>query len=246
MFYTRYRKMIYIMSDIHGLYNRYKAMLEKIDLKENDKLYILGDVIDRGPDGIEILLDIMDRDNVELFLGNHEHMMLTYIYGIETQSWFFASNGGKVTYDKFMELDKKTKNEILDYLKNKTTILKNLDINNHKYVLSHTSALLSEDLYTKDFVSNLMYIQDIVWNSSDISTFEIGKLDESDEEITFISGHIITRNFQNNDDIYIKEYSNGYKWIDIDCGCAMGDGFGKLSCLKIDDDGLISDVYYVN
>ena len=41
---------IYIMSDIHGLYDRYEAMLKKIDLKEDDRLYVLGDVIDRGPD----------------------------------------------------------------------------------------------------------------------------------------------------------------------------------------------------
>ena len=69
--------MIYIMSDIHGLYSRYTAMLKKIDLQDEDKLYVLGDVIDRGPQSFEILEDIMNRKNTEMFLGNHEHMMLT-------------------------------------------------------------------------------------------------------------------------------------------------------------------------
>lgn len=38
--------MIYCISDIHGQYKQYKKMLECIDLKEEDTLYVLGDVID--------------------------------------------------------------------------------------------------------------------------------------------------------------------------------------------------------
>lgn len=45
-------------------------------LKDNDTLYIIGDVIDRGSSGIAILRDIMKRTNVELLLGNHEWMLL--------------------------------------------------------------------------------------------------------------------------------------------------------------------------
>ena len=37
------------MSDIHGEYDKYLAMLEQIDLSEDDTLYVLGDVVDRGP-----------------------------------------------------------------------------------------------------------------------------------------------------------------------------------------------------
>ena len=71
--------MIYILSDIHGQYERYKAILEKIDLQDEDALYVLGDVIDRGPASLQILFDIMERPNAHMFLGNHEHMMLTYL-----------------------------------------------------------------------------------------------------------------------------------------------------------------------
>ncbi len=48
--------MIYIMSDIHGNSKAFCSVLEQIHLTENDTLYILGDVIDRHPDGIEILM----------------------------------------------------------------------------------------------------------------------------------------------------------------------------------------------
>ena len=47
--------MIYVMSDIHGQARRFHSILDQIALKDEDTLYILGDVIDRNPDGIRIL-----------------------------------------------------------------------------------------------------------------------------------------------------------------------------------------------
>ena len=66
----------YVISDVHGQYNAYKKMLNKIRFTKNDFLYVLGDVIDRGPEGLRIIQDIMKRENAELLLGNHECMLL--------------------------------------------------------------------------------------------------------------------------------------------------------------------------
>ena len=49
----------YVCNDLHREYTVYKAIINK--LKGNDKIYILGDVIEQGPDGIKILHDIMKR-----------------------------------------------------------------------------------------------------------------------------------------------------------------------------------------
>ena len=68
--------MIYCISDIHGELDKYKAMLELINLTDEDTLYVIGDVIDRKPHGVDILLDIMSRPNVKMIMGNHEKMML--------------------------------------------------------------------------------------------------------------------------------------------------------------------------
>lgn len=37
----------YVASDIHGLKERYDAMIQCLNLQEDDTLYILGDVVDR-------------------------------------------------------------------------------------------------------------------------------------------------------------------------------------------------------
>ncbi len=39
----------YVISDIHGQYKMFLDLLDKIKLKDTDTLYILGDILDRGP-----------------------------------------------------------------------------------------------------------------------------------------------------------------------------------------------------
>ena len=46
--------MIYVMSDIHGKYDKYIQMLKQIHFSEKDTMYILGDMIDRGEKGMEL------------------------------------------------------------------------------------------------------------------------------------------------------------------------------------------------
>ncbi|MBR3848526.1 MAG: fructose-bisphosphatase class III, partial [Oscillospiraceae bacterium] len=66
--------MIYVCSDIHGFYSEYLGAVSL--LGNDDKLYIIGDILDRGSAGIKIIRDIIKRDNVTLVKGNHELMML--------------------------------------------------------------------------------------------------------------------------------------------------------------------------
>lgn len=71
--------MNYVMSDIHGNIPRFESIMEQIDLQPEDTLYILGDVIDRYPNGIKLLRRVMAMPNIKMLLGNHEYMMLQAI-----------------------------------------------------------------------------------------------------------------------------------------------------------------------
>ena len=66
----------YVTSDIHGEYDLFIRLLEKIQLKDDDTLYVLGDVVDRGPHPIKILLKLMEMPNVLCLVGNHELMAI--------------------------------------------------------------------------------------------------------------------------------------------------------------------------
>ena len=62
----------YVISDIHGQYDALMKMMEQIEFTEEDELYILGDVIDRGQKSTECIEWIMAQNNVLTLLGNHE------------------------------------------------------------------------------------------------------------------------------------------------------------------------------
>ena len=74
--------MIYAVSDLHGCYDRYRKLLDKLNLGEQDTLYVLGDALDRGPEGFQILSDMASRPQVVGLLGNHEAMALDALPGL--------------------------------------------------------------------------------------------------------------------------------------------------------------------
>lgn len=55
--------MRYLISDIHGCYEQYRELLDKINFSKDDELYILGDSMDRGPDPIKVIQDLIPRPN---------------------------------------------------------------------------------------------------------------------------------------------------------------------------------------
>ena len=69
--------MIYVTSDLHGCHPTvFRQLLDRADFGEDDFLFVLGDVIDRGEYGAELLLWLTEQPNIQLILGNHEAMLL--------------------------------------------------------------------------------------------------------------------------------------------------------------------------
>ncbi len=68
--------MIYVCSDIHGEYDLFIKMLEKINFSDEDVMYVCGDVIDKGEDSVRLMQFIMKTPNVHTIMGNHEYDFL--------------------------------------------------------------------------------------------------------------------------------------------------------------------------
>lgn len=63
----------YIISDIHGCYQEFLLMLDKIGFSDSDRLILAGDYIDRGKDSYEMLKWLEHcPENVYPIRGNHE------------------------------------------------------------------------------------------------------------------------------------------------------------------------------
>ena len=70
--------MRYVISDIHGYYGLFMALMRKIAFSDDDELYICGDIIDKGKESVRLLRHLAAMPNVYAIRGNHEEAFLQY------------------------------------------------------------------------------------------------------------------------------------------------------------------------
>ncbi len=128
--------MVYCTSDLHGIApERLEFLLKKVDFCDDDELFVLGDVIDRGEHSVELIKWLMSKPNVNLILGNHEAMLLScsFIFAEITEESISAldelkiellnnwiANGADTTLKALRKLKKEDINsfyDIIDYLR---------------------------------------------------------------------------------------------------------------------------------
>ena len=227
--------MTYIISDLHGHYDKYIAMLQKIALKPTDTLYVLGDMIDRGPDGFKILLDMMSRSNVVPLLGNHELIAAVCLPWLLSEiadeslaalddsqvgalsEWI--ANGGNTSLAELARLSRTEREELLDYIRD-MDLYAEVKAQGHSFILTHAGL----DNYLPDKPLDEYELEDFVFGRQ-IDMNEIYYYPDK----TLVYGHTPTQLIPGNRRPgYI--YKGGGQ-IDIDCGCGFG---GQLGCLCLD------------
>lgn len=97
----------YAISDIHGCADTFIALLSKIGFNKDDELYLLGDLIDRGPKTKELIDAILQLKAegyfVECLLGNHEALMLEGLQNQHTRGDLWLRNGGAETIESYLQ-----------------------------------------------------------------------------------------------------------------------------------------------
>ena len=115
--------MIYVVSNIHGNYSKFKELLDKISFSDNDIMYVLGDIVDYGDESMEVVCDLSVRMNVYPVMGEHDALAYKMLSGFdemlkkggtpdaevitEMQSW--SKEGGDKTLASFRALDEDMK-----------------------------------------------------------------------------------------------------------------------------------------
>ena len=147
--------MIYVTADLHGMHpNAFQKLLDKAGFSDEDFLFILGDVIDRGEYGAQFLLWLTQQPNMELILGNHEANLLSCAFLFSdvndeslsaltmenmelVQNWL--ANGGKPTvigFRKLLKEDPELVVGILEYLRD-CPLYEEVEAGGKDYVLVH-------------------------------------------------------------------------------------------------------------
>lgn len=224
--------MIYVIGDIHGCKDKYEQMLEKLNPSEHDAVFVLGDVIDVGDDGIEILNDMMYRANIYPILGEREYYAKKFLPVIAEngsiekalesldgedremlEKWL--SMKSEKTIEDFLKLNGEEKEAVLEFLE-EFADFEEIECMGKKFILTHSGVRNNEDydLYeheTEDFVFaetdyNKIYFPDAYLVTGHTPTVAIGKE---------FAGKV-----------YAKK-----RHLALDCGAAFG---GRLAAVCLD------------
>ena len=122
--------MTFVVSNLYGRLDKFERLVNKINLKDSDVLYVLGNIVDFGEQSIELVNDLSTRYNVYSVLGEHDYKAYLLLsefdrilreggapslsFSKEMIAW--AQNGGQATLEAFQKADADSREGFLDYL----------------------------------------------------------------------------------------------------------------------------------
>lgn len=223
--------MTYVISDIHGCFDKFKELLKKIRFTDNDIMYVLGDIVDYGEQPMELLCDLSMRVNVIPVLGERDlkaYKLLTALDRMladgsmpdpdvlsEMAQW--SADGGATTITGFKELDADMREGVLDYLSD-MTLYEEVEAGGKQYLLLHAGIadfdenISLDDYQPEDFISEPLDLDRKYFDG-----------------VTIVAGHTPT---------YLVEGAQKgkiYRTDDVilvDCGAAFGESLG---CIRLED-----------
>ncbi len=215
--------MTYAISDVHGYpFAKVMDLLQKVGFGKNDFLFVLGDVIDRGGDGIKMLQWMMAQPNVELVLGNHEAMLLSCDFVFEEIDDHFLTslnseklsllstwqlNGATPTIKELTALSTSERTDLLEYLRD-VPLYDSITVNGQDFLLTHSGlGHFDEHKKMRNYAPD-----DLLWNRPKLDTKYFN-------DLTVIFGHTPTLKFGEQ---YKGKILKTDTWIDIDTGTACG------------------------
>lgn len=226
--------MIFVMGGTYGRMDKYRRMLEKLNLKDDDdSLFVLGNIIADGKDGIAILKDMMFRQNIFPVLGEHEYFAKKFFPMLqnakdvqscvsvidEESKYEFArwlKNGGYPAIEGFLALDDEGRESIIDYL-GEFEPYEEIEAGGKAFVLAHAGISgFDEEKALEDYEE---------------SAFVFEKADYS--KIYFKHKYLITGHTQTADipgGNFGRVFS-AKRHLAIDCGVQCG---GKLAAVCLD------------
>ncbi len=253
----------YVFSDVHGHFGTLDRLLERVSPTSDDQIFMLGDMIDRGPDPIAVVKCCHELPNTTVLMGNHEDLMLSYYADPESPAaqvnW--EINGAGPTQMGLHALPADERVELARWLFT-LPLYAYTEVAGRPYLLVHAGIdpkRLPEQLpeaWDREAIDQTIgnqYREDLMWIRDDFWSAPRCLVNDKGEGPIVIAGHTPTR-YLDYMDILADRPSvdrNGLcrmvrvgaceqtgdvadRW-DIDCGCAGGAGFGQLLMLRLDD-----------
>ena len=224
----------YAVSDVHGCMHALESALSQVGFCDDDVLYVLGDMIDRGPASYKVLEFVRSHENVIALMGNHELMALQYLdddpeHGRDWQyNGYWEMRQWFEDHMKGNEEQQKEADELISWLRGLPYWVELDD-----YLLIHAgwnTWYKKNKRKRKESIDAYMnrlkkqYDMQLVWSREE---FYEGNT-KLEKKVIF--GHTPTYHFLGvpRRECRVLDYEDK---MNIDCGCAYG---GKLALLNLD------------
>lgn len=229
---------VYCIGDVHGCLTELKELVSKInaDAEANKKhpvIYILGDLIDRGPEFFNLL---MYAKQFNLVLGNHEWLFVREMNNFRE----CRSQSRAITHQLFSELTERQKNKVKEVIFSMKTA-QGVSFNSKTYILTHAPVRNIESIFKSANSYEFRNWQTCTMNGETNDYSVLGAID-CGFEVVNVHGHQ-SWTFTDIEGQLKAQEGNKVRSINIDSQCVFG---GKLTAIRLSDECVFSVQSSVN
>lgn len=251
----------YVLSDVHGHLKALDRALGRVSAGEGDHIYVIGDMVDRGPDPVGVLRLCRSLPNATVMMGNHERMMLDCLVGAEDDlSWLnWAVNGGTTTSAGLSKLDGEELGDLVDWVVG-LSLREHVHVGDRDYLLVHAGirpggyeAGERWDDAALDALLAGQSDEDLLWIRAEFWGAPTGLVDAGGRGPVVVAGHtptvMVEQLADRCDDVALAEGGRCAMLhvgaceatggmpdrLAIDCGAGSVPGAGRVLILRLDD-----------
>lgn len=251
----------YVFSDVHGHHRTLERLLERVSPATEDIVWILGDMVDRGPDPVGVMKTCRNLADGRILMGNHEDMMIDALThpNDHVARFQWEMNGGGTTLKGLASLPGKECVDLVEWAM-QLPLGAHISVGERTYVLIHAGlrplSFSAHSRWTDATIDAMLRYQDrtdVLWIREDFWGNPTGFLDENGVGPVVIAGHTPVPYVQELADVYDRPARNedgdcqimklgavdatggvADRWA-IDCGAAGGAGWGRIAMVRLDD-----------
>ncbi len=251
----------YVFSDVHGHFKTLERLLERVSPADEDVVWTLGDMVDRGPDPVSVMRVCRELCKDHVLMGNHEDMMLDAFHHPDDAMTVFQweINGGATTRVGLESLSTADRIDLVSWAE-ELSLGSHVEVGDRKYLLVHAGlrhlGFSSHSRWTDPTMDALIRYQnreDVLWIRDEFWGQPTGFINEKGEGPVVIAGHTPVPYVEDLADVYDRSArdDDGYcrvmhlgatdqtggvadRWA-IDCGAAGGAHWGSLAMIRLDD-----------
>jgi serine/threonine protein phosphatase 1 len=189
-----------VIGDVHGHYKGLQHLISLLNLADQDAVYFLGDLIDRGPESAQVV-KFVKTHQYPCLLGNHEQMAYFAFSSANTESFAmdsWLSAGGRSTLESYRGLEEQLEADLKWF----ASLPSYLDLGDFWLVHAGVHPRIPLEQQSS---------QEFCWIRQEFHQTQSPFFDDK----TIVTGHTITFTFQG---VEPGQIAQGVGWLDIDTG----------------------------